>query len=231
MPLYKKETNQKAKEFTKTLNNNGLNSKIDLDSFRDYLVKLVVFYEEKLLGKVSIYYSPKKDSYKLVTNEVKAENFKKEIEKLWKGEKKIVKKENHEPNIPHIYIDGSFFNDTISYAMVVIKNNKIICEESGKLDKKYNKHRQIGGELMASKSAIEWCKRNNIEKAIIYYDYIGIEKWANNKWKTNTPFTEAYKNYMSKIEVKIKWIKIKSHSGDKWNDYVDQLAKDEILKK
>ena len=64
---------------------------------------------------------------------------------------------------------------------------------------------------------------------IIFYDYTGIEKWANNKWKTNNPLTQSYKEYMSKVEIKIKWIKIKSHSGDKWNDYVDQLAKDEIL--
>ncbi|MDA3871603.1 MAG: hypothetical protein PF551_04540 [Candidatus Marinimicrobia bacterium] len=59
MPLYKKETQKKAKEFNKLLIEKGFNSKIDLDSFRDYLVKLVIFYKEKYLGKASIYYSPK----------------------------------------------------------------------------------------------------------------------------------------------------------------------------
>jgi len=232
MPLYKKETQKKAKQFNKKLIKKGFNSKIDLDSYRDYLVKLIIFYKEKYLGKASIYYSPKKNSYKLVTNEIKAENFKEEIEELWnEGKEKIkTKTKISNSNIPHIYIDGSFLKNKISYASVVVKNDKIIHKESGKLDKKYNKHRQVGGELYAAKVAVEWCKKNEIYDVIIFYDYTGIEKWANNKWKTNTSLTQSYKEYMSKIETNIKWIKIKSHSGDKWNEYVDQLAKDEILK-
>ena len=232
MPLYKKQKKKKAKQFNKLLIEKGFNSQIDLDSFRDYLVKLVIFYKEKYLGKASIYYSPKKNSYKLVTNEIKAENFKEEIEGLWNngGEKAKTKTKISNSNIPHIYIDGSFLKNKISYAAVVVKNDKIIHEESGKLDKKYNKYRHVGGELYAAKAAVEWCKKNEIYDVIIFYDYTGIEKWANNKWKTNTLLTQSYKEYMSKIEINIKWIKIKSHSGDKWNEYVDQLAKDEILK-
>ncbi|MEA3500788.1 MAG: RNase H family protein [Candidatus Marinimicrobia bacterium] len=230
MPLYKKETQKKANQFNKKLKNNGFNSKIDLDSYRDYLVKLIIFYKEKYLGKASIYYSSKKNSYKLVTNEIQAENFKEEIEELWSEKREKAKTKISNSNIPHIYIDGSFLKNMISYAAVVVKNDKNIHEESGKLDKKYNKYRQIGGELYAAKTAIEWCKKNKLDNAIIYYDYTGIEKWATGKWKTNNSFTRSYKNYMSKIEVNIKWIKIKSHSGDKWNEYVDQLAKDEILK-
>lgn len=231
MPLHKKETQKKAKQFVKLLNQKGFNSKIDLDSYRDYLVKLVIFYKEKYLGKASIYYSPKKNSYKLVTNEIQTENFKEEIEELWNEKKEKTKIKISNLNTPHIYIDGSFFKNTTSYAAVVIQNGKNIHEESGKLAKKYHKYRQIGGELYAVKTAIEWCKKNKLNNAIIYYDYTGIEKWATGKWKTNNSFTHSYKNYMNKIKVNIKWVKIKSHSGDKWNEYVDQLAKDEILKK
>ncbi|MEA1986024.1 MAG: RNase H family protein [Candidatus Marinimicrobia bacterium] len=235
MPLYKKETEKKAKQFIKLLKKNEFNSMIDLDSYRDYLVKVEIFYQEKFLGKANIYYSPKKKSYKLVTSELKSQNFKEEIEELWNSINGI-KKQKTKPDmkqyfdIPYIYIDGSFMNETISYGIAVVKNEKLIHKESGIVNKQYKQHHQIGGELFACINTIKWCETNKIKDIVLLYDYEGIEKWATGKWKANKPLTILYKNFMSEIDVNIYWEKVKSHSGDKWNDFVDQLAKDAIKK-
>ena len=56
---------------------------------------------------------------------------------------------------------------------------------------------------------------------------MGIEKWAVGEWKTNKEGTKEYKEYYDSIKDKLKvvFVKIKAHAGNKYNEEADRLAK------
>ena len=64
----------------------------------------------------------------------------------------------------------------------------------------------------------------------IYYDYEGISAWAEGRWKTNKDGTIAYKKAYDELSefVNVTFCKVKGHSGDKYNDMADRLAKDAL---
>lgn len=67
-----------------------------------------------------------------------------------------------------------------------------------------------------------------------------IERWALNGWKTtrgesikNKDLWLIYLKLIGKIKsdnISLKILKVKAHSGDTFNEYVDKLAKDEVIK-
>jgi viroplasmin and RNaseH domain-containing protein len=125
-----------------------------------------------------------------------------------------------------IYVDGSFINGATGYGAVILKDGKVVDELCGAVDAaEVNSTRQIAGELIAVREALNWCVKHSIHKVSIYYDYLGIEKWATGKWKTNQPLTKEYARFVGECEIKIHWHKVDSHTGDRWNDRADALAK------
>ena len=132
------------------------------------------------------------------------------------------------PNLVDVYVDGSFDGQNASWAFAVIDpiKDSVIFEDKGVItDPDINSGRQIGGEVQAVIEAIECCKRNSLI-AIIYYDYIGIEEWARCRWVANKSYTKRYQEYMMvNGQYFHRFVKIKSHTGNKWNEYVDKLAK------
>ena len=87
--------------------------------------------------------------------------------------------------------------------------------------------RNVAGEIYGSMAAMKYALEKGIKKLSIYYDYMGIAKWCTGEWKTNKDGTIAYKKYYDKIKksVDITFEKVKGHSGDKYNDLADSLAK------
>ncbi|HMM69558.1 MAG TPA: RNase H, partial [Gudongella oleilytica] len=86
------------------------------------------------------------------------------------------------------------------------------------------------GELKGAMKAMEWALENKIKTLYLHYDYTGIERWAKGDWKTNKAGTKAYKAYFDSIKDKltIEFIKVKAHSGNKYNEEADRLAKEAI---
>lgn len=127
-----------------------------------------------------------------------------------------------------IYSDGSYSDQTNTYgcgAYIAHELGYITLWGYGKL---FNSHRNVAGELLAVIKAIETCIEKNINIVKVCYDYTGIENWAEGRWNTNTPLTIKYKKkikHFRKIGIKIKWEKVKAHSGIKENETADKLAK------
>ena len=75
--------------------------------------------------------------------------------------------------------------------------------------------------------AIESAIANGYQHISVYYDYMGIEKWANGSWQANKPGTKAYaakiKEY--KNHITIHFCKVLAHSSNTYNDMADALAK------
>lgn len=213
----------KAQTFIKTLNQHHINAHLDDVSYNDYNAML------KLEGKgnIHIYYSPTNRAYKLGLHQFKDKNLQPIIEECWE----TITPPQPQPkqaNIPQLayqaYVDGSFQGGAVGYGLVILHNGQSVYEDYGTVDK-HTEQQQITGELASTMRVIRWCEENNVPQIQIFYDFIGIEKWALGMWKAEKEAPIAYQKFMRTTQVKVVWQKVKSHSGDKWNDYVDKLAK------
>lgn len=132
------------------------------------------------------------------------------------------------------YVDGSYDAAGGRYSCGVV-----ICvtDESGKTettefnsafdDEEAAKQRNVAGEIMGSRLAIEYCLKNGIKKVEIYHDYEGIGAWADRRWKANNPLTQGYRDYVAaaRQSMEISFVKVKAHAGNKYNEIADGLAK------
>ena len=127
------------------------------------------------------------------------------------------------------YVDGSYNAATkqFSYGMVMFCNGEEITKNEAFSDGELATMRNVAGEIMGAMTAMRYCENRGIEKLDIYYDYAGIEKWCTGECKTNKKGTTEYKQYYDSVKttVDIRFIKVKGHSGDKYNDMADKLAK------
>jgi ribonuclease HI len=90
--------------------------------------------------------------------------------------------------------------------------------------------RNVAGEIKGAEAAIRYALSNGYKSITIFYDYQGIEKWCTGEWKTNKDGTKAYKKYCDKAKKKLEimFVKVASHTNNKYNDMADALAKEAL---
>lgn len=129
------------------------------------------------------------------------------------------------------YVDGSYDNKhkLYSYGCVIFSGDSTHTLNSVDFSED-PKTRNIAGELTGARKAIEWCLEHDIQNLILYHDYIGIQKWADHEWKCNIPLTENYQKFIDSVKDKIfiQFCKCAAHTGIRYNEMADQLAKDAI---
>ncbi|MDR0879400.1 MAG: ribonuclease H family protein [Clostridioides sp.] len=145
------------------------------------------------------------------------------------------KKVDLSENTVEAYVDGSYEHSIKTYGsgVVILQDGEAIAEFSVKgEDENLVSMRNVAGEIGAAEVAMTYCVENNIKNLILYFDYQGIEKWCTGEWKANKKGTQEYKNYYDSVKNKVNIIftKVKAHSGDKYNDEADRLAKEAVLK-
>lgn len=134
-------------------------------------------------------------------------------------------------NKPHpqvdfeVYTDGSYVNGQYSYGYTFIKDDEVILESNGVgQDLEAAKMRNVAGELAAVLLAVEKAKELGV-RIRIYHDYSGISEWVNGNWQAKNRFTQAYVTFMRENRDYYEFKKVTGHSGDRFNDYADRLAK------
>lgn len=124
----------------------------------------------------------------------------------------------------HIFVDGCYSDKkkVASYGYVAVKDNNIIQEASGIMDK-YTETRNIAGELKATVEAINWAIKQGYSKVYIHYDYEGIEKWATGEWKAKNNISRLYIDYIARIKdtIILSFIKVKCSI---FNEMANNLA-------
>ncbi len=87
--------------------------------------------------------------------------------------------------------------------------------------------RNVAGEIKGAMFAMAYCRQQGIRELTLCYDYEGIEKWCTGAWAARKAGTQAYKQFYDAVkqDVQVTFIKIKGHSGDKYNELADELAK------
>ena len=138
------------------------------------------------------------------------------------------KKESAEKDELVVYVDGSYRNSDKSHSYGVYMFNG---EEEYTYSKRFFKDsdmRNVSGEIKGAMRAMEEAAKLGKKKIYLHYDYEGIRSWALGFWKTNKEGTIYYKNFYDSIKDKlqVKFIKVEAHTGVKYNELVDKLAKE-----
>jgi viroplasmin and RNaseH domain-containing protein len=132
------------------------------------------------------------------------------------------------------YVDGSYDNASgrFSCGVVIVetdRNGKIETTELNAAfdDEDAAQQRNVAGEIMGAKLAIDHCIANGVKAVEIYHDYEGIGAWADRRWKANNPLTQGYRDYVAEARrrINIQFVKVKAHAGNKYNELADKLAK------
>lgn len=129
------------------------------------------------------------------------------------------------------YVDGSFNakKKVYGYGAVLIDGQQVIKRLYGHGDnEKCISSRNVAGEIFGALAAVKYAVEHpEYDGIVIYYDYMGIEKWAIGEWKANKKLTQYYADKMAKYrkQLPIVFMKVEAHTGDFYNEQADQLAK------
>lgn len=132
------------------------------------------------------------------------------------------------------YVDGSYDSGSgrFSCGVVIVETDVNGKSETTELNSAFDdeeaaQQRNVAGEIMGSKIAIDWCRANGVKAVEIYHDYEGIGAWADRKWKANNPLTQGYREFVEEARksMEITFVKVKAHAGNKYNELADKLAK------
>jgi len=127
-----------------------------------------------------------------------------------------------------VYTDGSYSNGKYSYGYAFIKDGEVVHKSNGVgEDLEAACMRNVAGEIAAVRYAVEKAKSLNA-RIRIYHDYSGISLWVTGDWQAKNKFTQAYVAFMRAHHGLYEFKKVTGHSGDRFNDYVDRLAKEAL---
>jgi ribonuclease HI len=219
--MCKTELNNKALELKKALETKNINIVFDNNSFKDYLVKLLVDQNGIFKGILFLYYKPTKQTYSL-KRQISGFEIDSIIDSTW-NKLNGFEIYDSQSNIYEAFVDGAYINSITSYASIIYLGDSIQTELFGTI--KDTQFRQFGGELKSVVETLKWCEKNNVKKIRINYDYQGIESFATGKWQAKNELSLEYVNFIRNTNIQIQWRHIKGHTGNLKNDRVDMLAK------
>ncbi len=133
------------------------------------------------------------------------------------------------------YVDGSYNVATSIYGygcvLLLPEDEEAYEKLSGSgSDPMVAKLRNVAGEMLGAMNAVKYAAQKGYKELIIYYDYMGIEMWATGGWKCKNDYTKGYRDYMEKMKahVTVSFVKVEAHTGDRFNELADKLAKEAV---
>ena len=203
---------------------------IDEQSWQEYSVKLMFLEKNEQIGHARLYYAPSKKSFRIDARYIHNEDILGLIGTSTPKSASEKIKKHSETYSNHIglsaYVDGSYIKGKIGFGCVILLDNDKVFEDKGTVSNpEYQDSRQVAGELTAVGKVIQWCITHNHSSITIYYDYAGIEAWVIGTWRAKQPLTQRYAAFVKNSGITVYWKKVAAHTGNYWNEYVDDLAK------
>ena len=134
------------------------------------------------------------------------------------------------PDGIRVFVDGSFSPDfpKSGWAFVVTENDVEIARGSG-ITAFDAESRNIEGEVMSSFQARRWLDSND-KAGTICHDYEGIARWAKGERQAKSNIAKRYVAAAQPYLHRVSFEKVEAHTGVKWNELVDKLAKEAIAR-
>ena len=135
------------------------------------------------------------------------------------------------------FVDGSYKDKMegcskgkIGYGVVLItKSEKKKLSGSCCNEEMLNLH-NIAGELLGTKRAVRWvAERSQFHSRDLDFDFNGIAYFSKN-WGKPNKFIDEYIDFIDKQTININYYKVKAHTGIKYNEEADKLAKESLTK-
>ncbi|MBQ1273074.1 MAG: ribonuclease H family protein [Clostridia bacterium] len=151
------------------------------------------------------------------------------------------RKKTQEEDVPYVvphgtlvaFVDGSFDAKTGRYGygcVLLTDDGREICENGWGDHPEAVSARNVAGELRATMIALRRAEEMGYKTLRICHDYNGISAWFEGRWKANSfvakeyiAVAESYRNVLS-----VSFEKIAAHTGVKYNEMADRLAKDAL---
>ena len=141
--------------------------------------------------------------------------------------------------MPHAYVDGSYNVSTkrFGYGIVLFTDayNADGTPQEIRMSKAFSHEelaemRNVAGEIMGAAQAMKTAKALGLKELTIYHDYEGIAKWCRGEWKTEKEGTRLYKYFYDSVKPKldVSFVKVDAHTGVKYNEMADKLAKESL---
>lgn len=139
-----------------------------------------------------------------------------------------------DPHRMTVYVDGSYmpeFPEAFSFGVVFLYQGEIYTVSKKIINPEEATMRNVAGEIHGAAFAMNACIKRGISEMDLYYDYAGIEKWCTGEWKRNKETTQAFKDYYDSVKdrLTVYFHKVESHTGVKYNEMADKLAKKALL--
>ncbi len=129
----------------------------------------------------------------------------------------------------YAYTDGSYNNDTGitgGGGVLEFKGQKyFFAMRTTEKDAEYNDMRNVGGEILAARAALNKAKELGIKSLHIYHDYEGVGAWVKGEWKANKSATQEWAAFAKESGIDLVFTHVYSHTGIKWNEAADEIAK------
>lgn len=132
-----------------------------------------------------------------------------------------------------VYVDGSYSKrlNTAGYGCIFVNGDKVIHKISQRvsIDPEENLW-NVSAEIEGVLAGVKWAIEKKYKDVSVYYDYEGLERWFDGSWKANKKTTKFYIEQMKLFDqkIKIRFFKVRAHSGDYFNEMVDILAKSSL---
>lgn len=136
------------------------------------------------------------------------------------------------------YVDGSYNKEKNIYGSGIVffyEEKQLNLSRKGE-DQEMLQMWNVAGEVEAAMYAMTLAKNLGLRRLTIYHDYNGIAGWVvgvENKgvrskvWEANKPGAQKYKKFAKEIanNLELDFIKVAAHTGNKYNELADELAK------
>ena len=127
------------------------------------------------------------------------------------------------------YVDGSFDQATGDFACgaVLFWQGEQIEFSQRFTDPEMARMHNVAGEIMGAQTVLQYCLEQGIPGVEIHHDYEGLGRWADGSWKATKAGTQRYAAFCREAaeKMRVRFVKVKGHSGDTYNDRADALAR------
>lgn len=130
-----------------------------------------------------------------------------------------------------LYTDGSYdkYTKRYAWAYVLISNdNRLVAFDSGAEPASDDNMWQVSGEIKGVVNGLTQADKLGYDSVNVDYDLVNLQKWGDDEWQAKKPETMNYKQFIGEMRdsgMEIVFTKIKSHTGNEFNEVCDMLAK------